>query len=481
MHKMLMFVAFACSAPCAAQAPTPAAGEQGIETALSALKPGIQVAGRDYQPQSLADMMREQHVPAVSIAVVSGGRILWARAFGQADVAAGRPATTETLFQAASISKPVAATAALRLVEQGRLQLDRPVNEQLESWRLPDSEVAGGEPVTLRRLHSHNAGLTVSGFPGYAVDAPRPTLVQILDGTAPANSDPVRIDLKPGTSWRYSGGGFTVAQLLMMDVTDEGFPELMDRLVLGPLGMTRSSYRQPLPAESAAQAALAYGGDGTLVPGRYHIYPEMAAAGLWTTPTDLARWAIALSAAYNGTPGGVLRPETAAAMLTPGLGDRGLGVAVSGEGEWLRFSHGGSNEGYRAMLAAYPRRGEAVVVMTNGENGSAIIGPVMRAIGQMLGWPNSAPRIVTPAAISAEDRAAVIGRYGGGEFVVVVEQSGDRLVLTPGGGAPVELIAQGGDVFVAPENGMRFQFARDPASGQIVSVSAAGRTLPRMP
>lgn len=480
MRKMLMLVAFAWSAATLAQPSAPPAG-QAIEAALSGLTPGIQVAGREYRPQALAELMREQRVPAVSIAVVREGRIVWAQAFGLADPATGRSATPDTLFQAASISKPVAATAALQLVEQGRLQLDRPVNEQLRSWRIPDSEAAAGEPVTLRRLLGHTAGLTVSGFPGYAPEAPRPTVVQILDGTAPANNDPVRIDIRPGSSWRYSGGGITVAQLLMSDVSGEEFPELMDRLVLHPLAMSRSSYRQPLPEGAADQAALAHQADGTPVPGGYHVYPEMAAAGLWTTPSDLARWAIALSAAFNGTPGGVLRPETAAAMLTPGLGDWGLGVAVSGEGEWLRFSHSGSNEGYRAILVAYPRRGEAVVVMTNGENGGAILGPVSRAIGRMLSWPNTEPRIITPAALSGEERSAVIGRYGGGDLVLVVAQTGERLVLTATGNAPVELVPQGNDLFVAPANGMRFQFGRDAGSGRIVSVSVAGRTLPRTP
>jgi CubicO group peptidase (beta-lactamase class C family) len=482
MLKKLMLAALAWSAASGAQVvPSVVPAEREVETALAALRPGVEVVGRQYPPESLVELMRKQNVPAVSIAVVRGGRIVAARAFGEADPATRRAATTETLFQAASISKPVAATAALRLVEQGRLQLDRPVNEQLTSWRLPDAAVAGGEPVTLRRLLGHTAGLTVSGFPGYAAAAPLPNIVQILDGAAPANTEPVRIDLRPGSVWRYSGGGITLAQLLMTDATRKPFPVLMDRLVLRPLRMSRSSYLQPLPANRADQAALAHGPDGTPLPGRYHVYPEMAAAGLWTTPSDLARWAIALSAAYNGKKGGILRPKTAAKMLTPGLGDWGLGLSVRGEGEWLTFSHSGSNEGYRAILIAYPRRGEAVIIMTNGENGGAIMGPVTQAVGRVLGWPNSNPQMITPAAISGEERAAVVGRYGEGDFIVTVSLTGDALTLSPGGATPRELVPQGSDAFVSAQNGTRFQFNRDPASKRVVSISGAGRTLPRLP
>lgn len=199
-----------------------------------------------------------------------------------------------TLFQAGSISKPVAALAALRLVEQGKLSLDEDVNAKLVSWKVPGNEFTKEQKVTLRRLLTHSAGLTVHGFPGYAAGAQVPTLVQVLNGEKPANTPAIRVDTVPGRLWRYSGGGYTIMQQLLIDVTQKSFPELMRQLVLEPAGMKHSTYEQPLPPARAGEAATAHDANGQPVKGQFHTYPEMAAAGLWTTPTDLALLAIEL-------------------------------------------------------------------------------------------------------------------------------------------------------------------------------------------
>lgn len=471
--------------PAPRTAVAPAASQQDfarqVEQALTALRPSVQIAGRDYPPVALQTMLQREQVPAISIAIIRDHRIAWTGAYGMADPATGRRATPATLFQAASISKPVAATAALRMVERGRLALDRPVNEQLRSWRVPDTAIAAGEAVTLRRLLTHTAGLTVHGFGGYAPGVPVPSLRQVLDGAAPANSAPVLIDLQPGSRWRYSGGGFTVAQQLMTDVSGRPFPRLMDQLVLRPAGMTRSIYAQSLPAARIGAAALAHRGDGSGVPGGFHHYPELAAAGLWTTPSDLARWALALNASFNGRPGGLLRRETATAMLTAGMGDFGLGMPVSGEGEWLRYSHSGSNEGYRAYLLVHPRRGDGIVIMTNGDNGGKLFGPLNLAIGRVMGWPNGSPRVLTPLPLSAPELAGLLGRYQGGPISLEIAMQGDRIVATQAGSGSFELISTAPNVFVAPEIGVQLEVTRDPATGRVSSISAGGNTLSRVP
>src|SRR5690606_9979634 len=206
--------------------------ERQIDQALSAVEPAVQVAGRSYAPQTMTELMDRHDVPGASIVVFHDGRIVYERGFGFAEASEAEPVTPGTLFQAASISKPVAATGALALVDQGALDLDTPVNAKLRSWRIPDSATAQGESITLRHLLTHTAGLTVHGFPGYPAGTPLPTVAQVLDGAPPANTAAVRIDQQPGSTWRYSGGGFTVAQLLMADVSGEPFPGLMDRLVL---------------------------------------------------------------------------------------------------------------------------------------------------------------------------------------------------------------------------------------------------------
>jgi CubicO group peptidase (beta-lactamase class C family) len=233
----------------------------------------------------LADRMAALHVPGVSIAVIHYGKIEWARGFGVTRL--GGPAVTpDTLFQAASISKPVTAMAVLHLVESGKLNLDADVNQYLKTWKVPANTFTEKTKVTLRELLSHTAGMTVHGFPGYASGSPLPTLVQVLNGEKPANTPAIIVDATPGTNWRYSGGGFVVTQLLLQDVTGQPFPKLLHDTVLAPVGMTRSTYEQPLPQNRMAEAAMAYRRDGEPVPGGPHVYPEMAPAGLWTTPSD---------------------------------------------------------------------------------------------------------------------------------------------------------------------------------------------------
>ncbi len=241
----------------------------------------------------------------------------------------GAPVTDATLFQAGSISKPVAAMGALRLVEQGTLSLDEDVNTKLKSWKVPENEFTATEKVTLRRLVSHTAGLTVHGFPGYDIEVPMPTTVQVLDGAG--NTAPVRVNVVPGSIWRYSGGGYTVMQLLVSDVTGKPFAQYMSEAVLGPVGMSHSTYEQPLPPARAAQTASGYYADRSAVSGKWHVYPEMAAAGLWTTPTDLARFAMEVQQSLAGKSNKVISQAMTRQQLTAQMNDFGLGLGALGQ------------------------------------------------------------------------------------------------------------------------------------------------------
>ena len=361
--------------------------------------------------QQLLERMQAEVIPGVSIAVIDGGELAWAGGFGVLEAGsdlsvAPTPITTETMFQACSISKPVAAIGALTLVQKGKLELDADVNEKLISWKVPENKFTKEQKVTLRRLLTHTAGLTVSGFMGYAADEPVPTLAQILDGLAPANSDPIRVDTVPGTQWRYSGGGFTVLQQLLMDVTGKPFPEFMQEAVLQKLGMKHSTFEQPLPVDMSAQAARAHWENGRKVTGNWFTYPEMAAAGLWTTPSDLARLAIEIQRSKAGERNRVLSKEMADEMLTGQMPDfpakivserygreilnQGLGFRLEGmQGSAsARFSHHGDNEGYCCFMVAYCEReaGQGAVVMTNSENGFWFIQEIVEQIAKTYGW-----------------------------------------------------------------------------------------------
>lgn len=257
----------------------------------------------------LPKLMQLYNVPGQSLAVVDNFQIVFAKAYGVVERGSTTPVTSRTLFQAGSISKPVAATGALCLVEKGKLSLNENVNQKLKTWKVPENEFTNQEKVTLRRLMSHTAGFTVHGFPGYDVNDLLPTLTQIFNGEKPANTAPIRVDFVPGTKVRYSGGGVTIEQQLMMDVTGKPFPTLMREIVLDKIGMTDSSYEQPLPRARVALTASGTYADGKVVHGRWHIYPEMAAAGLWMTPTDLSKFAIEIALSKHGKSNRVLSEQ----------------------------------------------------------------------------------------------------------------------------------------------------------------------------
>lgn len=356
------------------------------------LLPATAVKGGPATAMTLAERMKHHRVPGVSIAVIDGGVIAWARSYGVVEAGSEKPVSLDTLFQAASISKPVAAMAALQMVEREKLKLDEDVNLKLKSWKVPDGELTREQKVTLRRLVSHSAGLTVHGFRGYAADEPAPTLLQALDGVKPANSAAIRVDILPGSKWRYSGGGYNVLQQLLIDISGKSFPELMRREVLERIGMEGSTYEQPLPASRSGQAATAHLRSGEPVKGKWHTYPEMAAAGLWTTPSDLARFAIELQQAYAGQSKKVISQAMAMQMLTEQIGGSGLGIGVGNRNGRPNFSHGGSNQGFRCMLFAYRDTGQGAVIMTNGDNGRALVEELMRSIAREYEWPDFRPQ-----------------------------------------------------------------------------------------
>ena len=376
------------------------------------LLPATITQGEKPATTKLTERMAALHVPGVSIAVIHDGKIEWAKGYGAVSVG-GAPVTPETLFQAASISKPVTAMAVMHLVQTGKLNLDTDVNEYLKSWRVPANDFTRKAKITLRELLSHTAGMTVHGFPGYASDAPLPTFAQILNGAKPANSPAILVDIAPGSEWRYSGGGFVVMQQLLLDVSGKPFPALMKETVLGPAGMAHSTYEQPLPKSRMGETAMPYHSNGQPTPGGPHVYPEMSAAGLWTTPSDLARFAIELQRALAGR-SLILSAAIAREMLTPIKGGWGLGIGVGGSAGHPYFQHGGANDGFQCNMVAY-NSGDGVAIMTNSDSGGQLAGEILRTIAYQYKWPNFAPReLPNPAniSVSAETLQRYTGVYG---------------------------------------------------------------------
>ncbi len=391
-----------------------------IHAVENGLLPAITVTGETIPSYNLMERMKYYKVPGVSIAVVKDGKLDWAKGYGLANTKTGQPVTDSTLFQAGSISKPLAALAVLKLWEDGKVGLDTDVNKYLEGFKVPDTTYTEKEKVTLRRLLTHTAGMTVHGFPGYAQGDRFPGVIQVLNGEG--NTPRITVDTIPGSLWRYSGGGYTVMQKVVEDVSDQSFEAYLRDHILRPLGMHESTYQQPLGSKYALNASAAFNAQGEMVEGLWHNYPEQAAAGLWTTPSDLGRYYMEIQEIFNGKSNGILKPETVRAMLTKHKGSWGLGPALQKEGDSLLFGHGGKNEGFSNNMLGFAGRGEAMIVMTNADRGVALMGEIMRSVSKVYGWGISMPREVTLKPQPTDSLERFTGKY---QLVYEVPKIGD--------------------------------------------------------
>jgi CubicO group peptidase (beta-lactamase class C family) len=366
-----------------------------IERVIADLRPTTSLVHLQTVGYPLPDRMAHYATPGVGIAVIDGGRVAWQRGFGVRTSGHSDSVDTDTLFQAGSISKAIFALGAMRLVEQGRIALDDDIQQHLTSWRIPLNGTWSPR-ITLRQLLSHTAGTSVHGFPGYPASGPWPTLAQVLNGSPPANNLPVIVDLIPGLQAKYSGGGTTIAQLAITDLVGHPFPAIMGELIFDPLALQNSTFAQPLPPDLAARAATAHPWNGVPLPGRWHVYPEMAAAGLWTTAGDLVRIGCEFLRSLRGesSPLG-LSPESAAEMLKPQLptdveGENfiGLGWFCAGKGDAFQCFHEGWDEGFVAGLWLYPAASKGAAIMINSNQGEPLMDEIKDAIAREYDWPN---------------------------------------------------------------------------------------------
>lgn len=439
-----------------------------IERIEKGLLPAVLIKGT--AAWTIQERMKHYKVPGVSIAIIRDFKIESAKAYGVKDIETNEPVSTETLFQAGSISKPVAAMVALKKVEQGKIALDENINNKLTSWKLPDNEFTAKKKVTLAHLMSHTGGLTVHGFPGYAPGEKIPTLPEVLDGGAPANTPAVRVDFEPGAKYRYSGGGVTIEQLAITDIEKKPYPQIAKETVLEPLNMTSSTYNQPLPDETRKKAASGYRPNGKEVEGKIHIYPEMAAAGLWTTPTDLAKFAIEVQLSLAGKSNKVLSKEMTAKMVTPFFEDFvGLGFFIEKHGAATYFGHGGADEGFRAQLLVNRDRGYGAAVMVNSDNGE-IINEILRSIAQEYQWEDYLPKALDVISVDSKKLDEYAGRFlvNPDRALKVTSEKG-KLYGEPTQSPKFELLAISETEFARADANVRYAFVRN-ASGKVDKV-----------
>jgi len=426
----------------------------GIAERIDRIETGLFVEpplwSEDGRRATLAERLAFHNTPGLSVAVINEGKVEWARGYGVVEAGRDDPVTADTIFQACSISKHVAMIGALRLVQDGVLDLDEDANRYLTSWRAP-ANGAWQPRVTVRQLLGHTAGLTYCWYRGFRHGDATPTLPQVLDGVGPANTPPVRVVLLPGTQFRYSGSHYSVLQQLMVDATGTPFPMLMRALVLDPLGMRNSSYDQSYPDTRPATTAVGHYLGGAPVDGQWRVIPEMAGAGLWTTPGDLARLACAIQHAHTKAATGFLTPDLVDQALTPQIdASFGLGTQLEGPDTVRRFGHGGDNIGYKCFTTAYLEHGLGAVVMTNADDGAWVALEVLRRIADEYGWPDYTP---ARAATSVDARAydGYAGTYALRPGVTIgIERKGDTLLLTLQGQPAIELRPSSDTTFLSP-------------------------------
>jgi len=424
---------------------------QSSEAQMSAPEQMAAIEGAQTDPgnnplaaMTIQELMDHFNVPGVSIAVIRDFKIHWAKGYGVADVETGAPVDTETMFQAASISKPVAAMGSLKAVQDGLFGLDDDINNILTSWHLDGGEMTTSQAVTPRGLMSHTSGLgDAFGFPGYDPADPIPTPVQIFDGHEDSNVGKLFMERAPYQAYEYSGGGVTLQQQALEDARGRPFAEVLQDDVLTPLGMTRSSYQQPISREHDRNAARAHDGEGQSRGSKWHVYPEMAAAGLWTTASDLARFAIEVQKSVRGESNRVLTRQTAREMVTPvGVGDFAVGFGLEKEGEGWYFQHGGSNWGFRGDLMAHTVKGYGFAIMTNADQGGGVMNEISQRIQTIYRWDSKAPPVPrgyappverTEVAVSEESLSVYAGVYMMEDTELTITLTDGALFVQPDG------------------------------------------------
>ena len=453
-----------------------AANFDAVKIIETSLKTNIYVKGEADPSSSIMKRMEQVHVPGISVAVIHDGKIDWAKGYG---IAIGQTKVdTNTLFQAASISKPVAALAALKLVEQGKLQLDVDVNQYLEGWKVEGKFLTDENPVTLRHLLTHTGGIAVRWFPGYATGTDLPTTADVLAGKG--NTDKVEVDQEPGSNWRYSGGGYTVIQKMVEDVTGLAFPEYIDEQILMPMGMASSTFRHALPEALKERASAAFDEEGKMYPEIYNDYPEKAAAGLWTTPSDLAVYAMHMQAIMAGKVDGILKKSTVETIFTKHTGDWGLGPALSEAGRQLVFGHDGKNLGFTNDFKAFVNKGEGMIVMSNGDNAYLVNQEIMTAISEHYEMETNLRTGIDAISLSLDELNAFTGQFKlttdvdyVGDFILKLSVIDAKLrVKSPDVDQLARLVPTDSETFVSTGSGNRFVFSKDEMgeySGFLVS------------
>jgi len=452
--------------------------EDRIRRVENGLTENIQTS--DSAPFNLLERMKHFNVQGLSIAVIKDYKVDFAKGYGFADTEKKIRVNDKTLFQAASISKSLNSLAILKLFKDRNLDLYADINTYLKSWKFPYDSISKGKKINMANLLSHTAGLNVHGFGGYEAGKPLPSVIQILNGESPANSEAVRSLFVPGTRQEYSGGGTTISQLVLTDITGQKYESYLMEQVLKPLGMLSSTFAQPPLGIKQELLSAGYDGDGKEVKGKYHIYPEQAAAGLWTNPRDLAKYIIETQRAYKGKSAKVIDEQTTKLRLSPYMNKNGaaLGVFVEDYDGTKYFGHGAGNAGFTGGYYGSFEGGNGLVIMVNSDNGE-IVQELINSISSVYGFKGlSKTRKVTLAEVSEQDLNSYLGNYQlTPELVLTVSREGKKVFVQATGQSRIEAFAESSNKFFFKAIQASMEFVKDQNGLIKEMIFIQGRTL----
>ncbi len=437
------------------------------EQVINGLLPRVAFVG-ETEFSDVETRMHRHNAPALSVAVIRAGKLDWTAAWGSGSVN-GERVDCSTLFQAGSLAKPVTALAALRLQQAGILDFNLPIDDYLDSWQLPPGHQTDANPVTFRNLLKHTSGITPGGYQGYEQGEPIPEDLQIVQGYPPSNSDAVEVLEPPGSVLAYSGGGYTLIEIALQDTLGDPFEKIMHDWLIEPVGMKQADFALIVPTASNSPAARGHHSDGKQVAGGWRQHPEQAAAGLWSTASDLAVLLVEMHLALKGK-SDVFGEESMFELLADPFAGHLYGFRlVSGEDEQF-LAHYGATVGYRSAMIFNPQSGDGAVYLSNSDNGTTLGREFLAAVSRVYEWPILPNKWVERASPSEELLRSLNGRYlfeGGlavsveyrNEGVTIIFPNDDRYLMVP--------IVGEGLQFIHPRSAVQASFSSDKARWMI--------------
>lgn len=425
----------------------------------------VKFMGEEDHFSSITDKMSDYQIPAVSLAIINNGEIEWSDIYKNPDFTGEQHLDSVSLFQAASLSKPVTFFAALRMHAAGEIDLDQNIQDYLKEFVLPEGKQTAENPVTFRNIFSHTSGINSGGYLGYEQGLLLPSDLDILKGGAGVNSPAIQVVMPPNETLAYSGGAYTLAELALQDLFEDEFENIMKKWILEPVGMKYSEFTQPLHDSISKQVAKAYSSSGKPIEGGWRNYPEQAAAGLWSNATDMARFLTEIYKAYHGK-SAVFSQSDIQTIISHERDGHVYGFLLNQVGDDVSITHYGGNAGYRTGMTISLKSGNGMVYLINSDNGGDLGNELLLSASQVYNWKHFKQTEVQRGQVNSERLKRLAGLYKWNnqiELTITFNEVDNNISLHFPNGDAYKLIAIVGDEleFVHSNTGVKIAFLRE--------------------